>query len=163
MPIADLVRSSRTSRLVVRPWLLAWLALGLLSACAWESAAGPGSGVSREEVDARLAELVATLPRPAESARESESESDPDPESKSAEGDAPTGTWQRPAAAVAEADYGLRLEVDRIAHEHRDHVAAQWTSAVLAFEVADYETARAIRPDIIYCESTAFGKEGPDA
>jgi formyl-CoA transferase len=27
----------------------------------------------------------------------------------------------------------------------------------------DYESARAIRPDIIYCESTAFGKFGPDA
>ncbi len=27
----------------------------------------------------------------------------------------------------------------------------------------DYESARAIRPDIIYCESTAFGKAGPDA
>lgn len=27
----------------------------------------------------------------------------------------------------------------------------------------DYESARAIRPDIIYCEGTAFGKNGPDA
>lgn len=27
----------------------------------------------------------------------------------------------------------------------------------------DYESARAIKPDIIYCESTAFGKAGPDA
>ena len=27
----------------------------------------------------------------------------------------------------------------------------------------DYASARAIRPDIIYCENTAFGKEGPDA
>ena len=27
----------------------------------------------------------------------------------------------------------------------------------------DYETAKAIKPDIIYCESTAFGKQGPDA
>ena len=27
----------------------------------------------------------------------------------------------------------------------------------------DYESARAIKPDIIYCESTAFGKKGPDA
>lgn len=27
----------------------------------------------------------------------------------------------------------------------------------------DYASARAIKPDIIYCESTAFGKEGPDA
>ena len=27
----------------------------------------------------------------------------------------------------------------------------------------DYETAKAIKPDIIYCENTAFGKKGPDA
>ncbi|MHB8575658.1 MAG: CaiB/BaiF CoA transferase family protein [Dehalococcoidia bacterium] len=27
----------------------------------------------------------------------------------------------------------------------------------------DYPSARAARPDIIYCENTAFGKEGPDA
>lgn len=27
----------------------------------------------------------------------------------------------------------------------------------------DYETARAIKPAIIYCENTAFGSEGPDA
>jgi formyl-CoA transferase len=27
----------------------------------------------------------------------------------------------------------------------------------------DYESARKIRPDIIYCEGTAFGKDGPDA
>ncbi len=27
----------------------------------------------------------------------------------------------------------------------------------------DYEAAKAIKPDIIYCESTAFGKQGPDA
>jgi formyl-CoA transferase len=27
----------------------------------------------------------------------------------------------------------------------------------------DYETARAIKPNIIFCESTAFGKSGPDA
>jgi crotonobetainyl-CoA:carnitine CoA-transferase CaiB-like acyl-CoA transferase len=27
----------------------------------------------------------------------------------------------------------------------------------------DYESARAIRPDIIYCEGTAFGKNGPDS
>ena len=27
----------------------------------------------------------------------------------------------------------------------------------------DYESARAIRPDIIYCENTAFGTRGPDA
>jgi crotonobetainyl-CoA:carnitine CoA-transferase CaiB-like acyl-CoA transferase len=27
----------------------------------------------------------------------------------------------------------------------------------------DYESARTIRPDIIYCESTAFGKVGPDS
>ncbi|MGH2609276.1 MAG: CoA transferase, partial [Tepidiformaceae bacterium] len=27
----------------------------------------------------------------------------------------------------------------------------------------DYESARKLKPDIIYCENTAFGKEGPDA
>lgn len=27
----------------------------------------------------------------------------------------------------------------------------------------DYDSARAIKPDIIYCESTAFGKHGPDS
>jgi len=27
----------------------------------------------------------------------------------------------------------------------------------------DYESARKVRPDIIYCESTAFGKKGPEA
>ncbi|HEY5475453.1 MAG TPA: CoA transferase [Tepidiformaceae bacterium] len=27
----------------------------------------------------------------------------------------------------------------------------------------DYESAKAIKPDIIYCEGTAFGKRGPDA
>lgn len=27
----------------------------------------------------------------------------------------------------------------------------------------DYETAKKIKPDIIYCENTAFGKDGPDA
>lgn len=27
----------------------------------------------------------------------------------------------------------------------------------------DYESAKAIKPDIIYCENTAFGKEGPDS
>jgi formyl-CoA transferase len=27
----------------------------------------------------------------------------------------------------------------------------------------DYESAKAVKPDIIYCENTAFGKEGPDS
>ncbi|MHB8573992.1 MAG: CaiB/BaiF CoA transferase family protein [Dehalococcoidia bacterium] len=44
-----------------------------------------------------------------------------------------------------------------------DVVVTNYRPGAAALLKVDYDAARAVRPDIIYCENTAFGNQGPDA
>ncbi|MCL4230276.1 MAG: CoA transferase [Dehalococcoidia bacterium] len=44
-----------------------------------------------------------------------------------------------------------------------DVLVTNYRPGVAAALGVDYESARRVRPDIIYCENTAFGREGPDS
>lgn len=54
-------------------------------------------------------------------------------------------------------------EVRRALIEWADVLVTNYRPGVPEELGIDYETARGIKPEIIYCESTAFGKAGPDA